>query len=235
MKTINTVKYIAGTALAVAISGAAVAAEPTRGFSIEHGAVAEKGAVSIDVNNNLSGTSAGVRAGFGMAEVVIDSGQVGGQGNLTGTDAIVKIALPALQGLSELKHSWSAFGGVSVYDNDTPAKYTNLSAGVAFSAEVDALSFTVAPALIIDDTFPDTETYLNIGMGAYFDLGETSFGNFKPGVEVGVSTLDGADTMVNLGVRWGINERVNVDLVPFQVGGTDVLSLPGQIRVNASF
>ncbi len=236
MKKVNAVKYFAGTALAVAISSAAVA-EPTRGFSIEQGAVAEKGAVSVDINNNLNGTSAGIRAGFGKAEIVVNSGQVGGgsvAGGLSGTDAILKFALPNLEGLSELKHSWSAFGGWSYYDDET-TDYLNLSAGIAFTIEVDALSFTVTPTLVIDDTFPDTETYLNLGMGAYFDLGETSFGSFKPGAEVIVSTLSGMDTILNLGVRWGLNERVNLDLVPVQIGGTDTLSLPGQIRLNAAF
>jgi|SRR5690554_1518242 len=256
MKTVNAVKYFAGTALAVAISSAAVA-EPTRGFSIEHGTIAEKGAVSVDLNNNLNGTSAGVRAGFGKFEFVLNSGHVGGNqgpsfdaddlggfldpddiddlgdfGDMQGTDAIVKVALPSLEGLSELKHSWAVFGGLSMYDDEV-SKYTNISAGLAFTAEIDALSFTVTPTLVIDDTID--KTYLNIGMGAYFDLGETAYGSFKPGAEVIISTLSDADTVLNLGVRWGLNERVNLDLVPLQFGGQDVLSLPGQIRLNAAF
>ena len=229
MKEINAVKYFAGTALAVAISSAAVA-EPTRGFTIEHGTLAEKGSVSIDVQRNLNNTQAGLRAGFEKFEVVVNSGQVG---SATGTDAIVKVGLPALEGLSELDHGWAVIGGVSMYDQDDGNDYFNLSAGVAFTAAVDSLSFTVTPMLIVDDA--RDETYLNIGAGAYYSFGETEYGTFKPGVEVQVSTLDGSDTLLNLGVRWGINERVNVDLVPFQVGGTDTLSIPGQIRVNAAF
>lgn len=241
MKTVNAVKYFAGTALAVAISSAAVA-EPTRGFSIEQGAVAEKGAVSVDIRNGLNETKAGIRAGFGKAEFIVNSGQVGSG---TGTDAIVKFGLPNLDGLSELKHGWAVFGGVSMYDDEktvddgfgnkqkSGSKYFNFSAGIAFTAEVDALSFTLTPSLIIDDLAD--KTYLNIGMGAYFDLGETSYGSFKPGAEVIVSTLTGADTILNLGVRWGLNERVNLDLVPVQIGDRDTLSLPGQIRLNASF
>ncbi len=229
MKEINAVKYFAGTALAVAISSAAVA-EPTRGFSIEHGTIAEKGAVSVELADGVNGFGAGVRAGMEKFEVVVNSGQVGSG---TGTDAIVKVGLPALEGLSELDHGWAVIGGVSMYDQDDGNDYFNLSAGVAFTAAVDSLSFTVTPMLIVDDAID--ETYLNIGAGAYYSFGETEYGTFKPGVEVGVSTLDGTDTLLNLGVRWGINERVNVDLVPFQVGGTDTLSIPGQIRVNAAF
>lgn len=256
MKKVNAVKYLAGTALAVAVSSAAVA-EPTRGFSIEHGTVAQKGTVSVDLNNNLNGTSAGVRAGFGKFEFVLNSGHVGGNqspsfdaddfggfldpddiddlgdfGGMQGTDAIVKVALPSLEGLSELKHSWAVFGGWSMYD-DEASKYTNLSAGVAFTAEVDALSFTVTPSLVIDDIID--KTYLNIGAGVYFDLGDTAYGSFKPGAEIVVSSLSGADTLLNLGVRWGLNERVNLDLIPLQFGGQDILSLPGQFRLNASF
>src|SRR5690554_386606 len=228
MKEINAVKYFAGAALAVAISSAAVA-EPTRGFSIEHGTIAEKGAVSVELADGVNGFGAGVRAGMEKFEVVVNSGQVG---SAASTDAIIKFALPNIDGLSELKHSWSAFGGWSYYDNEV-IDYLNLSAGIAFTAEVDALSFTITPALVVDDAID--ETYLNIGMGAYFDLGETAYGSFKPGAEVIVSTLSDMDTILNLGVRWGINERVNVDLVPVQIGNQDTLSLPGQIRLNASF
>src|SRR5690554_6337773 len=241
MKTVNAVKYFAGTALAVAISSAAVA-EPTRGFSIEHGTIAEKGAVSVELADGVNGFGAGVRAGMEKFEVVVNSGQVGSG---TGTDAIVKFGLPNLDGLSELKHGWAVFGGVSMYDDEETVddgfgnkqksgyKYFNFSAGIAFTAEVDALSFTLTPTLIVDDA--EDETYLTFGAGAYFDLGETSFGSFKPGAEVIVSTLSGKDTILNLGVRWGINERVNVDLVPVQIGNRDTLSLPGQIRLNAAF
>lgn len=63
MKKVNAVKYFAGTALAVAISSAAVA-EPTRGFSIEHGTIAEKGAVSVELEDGVNGFGAGVRAGM---------------------------------------------------------------------------------------------------------------------------------------------------------------------------
>src|SRR5690554_7354441 len=74
MKEINAVKYFAGAALAVSISSAAVA-EPTRGFTIEHGTLAEKGSVSIDVQRNLNNTQAGLRAGFEKFEVILNSGR----------------------------------------------------------------------------------------------------------------------------------------------------------------
>lgn len=238
MKTVNAVKYFAGAALAVAISSAAIA-EPTRGFSIEHGTIAEKGAVSVELADGVNDLEAGVRAGFGNAEFVLNSGQVG---EASSTDAIVKFGLPNLDGLSELNHAWSVFGGVSMYDDEekkngvkTGGKYFNLSAGIAATAEIDAFSFTLTSALVVDDSYADTETYLTFGAGAYFDFGETAYGSFKPGAEVVVSTLSDIDTTLNLGVRWGINERVNVDIVPFQVGGTDTLSIPGQFRLNASF
>lgn len=241
MKQINAVKYFAGAALAVAVSSAAVA-EPTRGFSIEHGTVAEKEAVSVELADGVNDLSAGLRAGFGNAELVINSGQVG-LGDKT--DAIIKVGLPALDGLSELNHSWAVFGGWSVYKKEVSKnnkeKYNSFTAGVAFSAEVEGLSFTVTPTLIVDGAVQDkndvqeTDTYLNIGMGAYFDLGETAYGSFKPGAEVVATTLSGADTMLNIGVRWGINDRVNVDLVPLQFGNADILSLPGQFRLSASF
>src|SRR5690554_3558865 len=152
MKEINAVKYFAGAALAVAISSAAVA-EPTRGFSIEHGTIAEKGAVSVELADGVNGFGAGVRAGMEKFEVVVNSGQVGSG---TGTDAIVKFGLPALEGLSELDHGWAVIGGVSMYDQDDGNDYFNLSAGVAFTAAVVSLSFIVIPALLVNDSFDVT-------------------------------------------------------------------------------
>src|SRR5690554_1876066 len=180
MKEINAVKYFAGTALAVAISSAAVA-EPTRGFSIEHGTIAEKGAVSVELADGVNGFGAGVRAGMEKFEVVVNSGQLdtGLAGATAGTDALVKVGLPALEGLSELDHGWAVIGGVSMYDQDDGNDYFNLTAGVAFTAAVDSLSFTVTPALVVNDALD--ETYLNIGAGAYYSFGETEYGTFKPG------------------------------------------------------
>src|SRR5690554_1898305 len=114
MKTVNAVKYFAGTALAVAISSAAVA-EPTRGFSIEHGTIADNGDVRVEPADGDVGCGAGVRAGMEKFEVVVSGGRVGPG---TGTDAIVKVGLPSVDGLAGLKHGWAVLRGVSMYDDE---------------------------------------------------------------------------------------------------------------------
>ena len=229
------VQLAAGTTLALAIAATA-SAEPTRGFVIEHGNVATNGSLSIDLQSQLE--RAGVRVGLDFGEVILNSGRVDTnklKGN--GNDVLVKVALPQLSGLSELKHSWAVYGGLSYYDNDSPATdaddYFNFVAGVAFTGEIEQFSFTIAPELLVDDVI--NETYANLNLGAYFDLGETRYGTFKPGVEVVIPTLSELDTGVALGVKWGINERVSVDVVPFTFGDSDVVSLPGQLRLNAKF
>lgn len=224
---------IASASMAMAVSTTTFADEPTRGFALEQGTVAKQGTVSVDVNDNFK--RGGIRIGLDVGELVLNSGKMdvaGFEGN--GTDAIFKYALPTLEGLSELKHSWAVYGGLSYLDDDaSDTKYTNFMAGVAFTGEVEKLSFTVAPELIVNDLID--ETYVDINLGAYFDLGQTKYGTFKPGAEIVASTLSGKDTEVYLGVKWGIKDNVNLDIIPVSLGNNDVTSLPGQLRLNISF
>lgn len=219
---------VAGASLLFAASSAVMADEPTRGFALEHGTIAEKGTVSADVTENLD--SGSIRVGLGFGELVFNSNKVG---TATGSDAIFKFGLPALDGLSELKHSWAVYGGVSYLDLDNDEDYFNLMAGVAFTGEIEQFSFTVAPELIVDDAID--ETYLDLNLGAYFELAKTEYGTFKPGAELVVSSLSGKDTELYLGLKWGIKENVNLDIIPVALGNGDEKGLPGYLRLNIQF
>ncbi|MFY9179715.1 MAG: hypothetical protein WAO12_08045 [Venatoribacter sp.] len=237
-------KILLSSAIALTVAGT-VTAEPTRGFWIEQGSVAEKGAASVDLSLNGEYYSGAARLGLGKAELVLGTSK---SDNADHSEAVLKLGMPALQQLSELNHSWSVYGGFSVasFDRDAPNKdahHANFIGGAAFTGKIDALEFTVAPELVVninnkkdsrayDD---ESDTYLNIGLGGYFDLGQTEYGRFKPGAELLVTTQDGVDNMFIAGVRWEFNERLTLDVLPVKIGNDDDLSLPGQLRLNAKF
>lgn len=231
------------SALSVAVSSA-MADGLTRGFYIEQGAVADKGVASVDLGIHGGYYSGAARLGFGKAELLLGNEKTD---NTITTDAIVKFGMPAIKGLSEMKHSWAIYGGLSAATFDSgaakDARHMNLIAGVAFTGQIDALEFTAAPELIVNTNNQDdsgayaneSEVYVNVGLGGYFNLGKTQYGSFKPGAEVLVTTQDGADSVFGAGVRWEFNDRVTIDALPVQIGNGDELSLPGQLRLNAKF
>ena len=234
---------LAISALSLAVSSAAMADGLTRGFVIEQGGVAEKGAASVDLGVNGGYYSGAARLGLGKAELILDTEKTDSAQH---TEATLKFGMPAFQGLSELKHSWAVYGGWSVASFDAvadDARHVNFIAGAAFTGYVDALEFTLAPELVVNvnnnkdsGVYNDkSDTYLNIGLGGYFDLGQTEYGRFKPGAELLITTQDGADSMFVAGVRWEFNERLTLDVLPVQIGNGDDLSLPGQLRLNAKF
>lgn len=202
-----------------AVTTGAIAAEPTRGFSFEHGKTAESGTASIDFTNNV----AGARMGVAGHELIVNSSSVGSG---TNSDAVFKFAIGDISGLA-------VYAGLAYYDNDS-SDYLNFKVGMAYSAAVgDGIELAVAPEFVVDDVLSDE--YFNVGLGAYFAVADTSAGKFKLGAEVLVTSLDDVDPVVQLGVRWGFNDRINVDLVPLQFGDTDTFGVPGQVRINALF
>lgn len=222
------VRAAAGCVLAAA-SVAAVAAEPSRGFMVERGNVAENGVASIDLASSGAYSSGAVRLGLPTGELILNSQKAG---DLTTTEGVFKYALPSFEGLSELQHNSAIYGGLSIVDLGG-VSYNNLMLGAAFSANVESLTFSVSPELVVDDLADDT--YLNLGLGAYVNLPETSYGRFQPGAELGVSTADDASTTLSLGARWMYNERLTLDVVMFSFGDDTNVALPGLLRINARF
>lgn len=219
---------IAGCVLAAA-SVTAVASEPSRGFMIERGNVAENGVASVDLVTSAAFSAGAVRLGLPTGELILNSQKTG---EITTTDGVFKYALPSFDGLSELQHNSAIYGGLSIVDLGGES-YNNFMLGAAFSAHVESLIFSVAPELVIDDLADDT--YFNLGLGAYVNLPETSYGRFQPGAELGVSTADNTSTTLSLGARWMYNERLTLDVVMFSFGGGTNVALPGLLRINARF
>ncbi len=232
------------SALSVAVSSVAVAGDLSRGFLIEQGNVAKQGTASVDLGVNGGYFSGAARLGLGKAEVVLGEEK---SDSANKSEVLVKLGMPAFQGLSEMKHGWAIYGGLSAASFDSgaakDARHLNLIAGVAFTGQIDALEFTAAPELVINTNNQDdsgayaneSEVYVNLGLGGYFNLGKTQYGSFKPGAEVLVTTQDGADSLFGAGVRWEFNDRVTIDALPVLIGGNDELALPGQLRLNAKF
>jgi hypothetical protein len=227
---------LVASALSVAVSSVAVAGDLSRGFLIEQGNVAKQGTASVDLGVNGGYFSGAARLGLGKAEVVLGEEK---SDSANKSEVLVKLGMPAFQGLSEMKHGWAIYGGLSAASFDSgaakDARHLNLIAGVAFTGQIDALEFTAAPELVINTYANESEVYVNLGLGGYFNLGKTQYGSFKPGAEVLVTTQDGADSLFGAGVRWEFNDRVTIDALPVVIGGSDELALPGQLRLNAKF
>ncbi|MBE0483965.1 MAG: hypothetical protein IBX52_10755 [Bacterioplanes sp.] len=221
-------RLVAASVLTAA-SVTAVASEPSRGFMVERGNVAENGVASIDLASSGAYSSGAVRLGLPTGELILNSQKAG---DLTTTEGVFKYALPSFEGLSELQHNSAIYGGLSIVDLGG-VSYNNLMLGAAFSANVESLTFSVSPELVVDDLADDT--YLNLGLGAYVNLPETSYGRFQPGAELGVSTADDASTTLSLGARWMYNERLTLDVVMFRFGDDTNVTLPGLLRINARF
>ena len=227
----NITKILTGMTLAAAVAAPAMAQQPTRGFMVERAGVAAQGEASVDLSTGGDYSSGGVRLGLGNSELILNSNKVDTVG--VNSEAVFKLGLAPLSGLSEMKHGLAVYGGLSVLDVDGGVSYNNFMIGAAFTADMNSLLLSIAPEFIIDD-FND-DNYLEVGLSAHLKMAKTQYGTFQPGVEVIASTADGADTIVGAGVRWEYNDRLTLDIVPLQFGGADVISLPGQMRLNARF
>ncbi|QQD22424.1 hypothetical protein GJQ54_11905 [Oceanospirillaceae bacterium ASx5O] len=229
----NIAKILTGMTLAAAVAVPVTAQEPTRGFMVERAGVAAQGDASVDLFTGGGYSGGAVRLGLGNSELILNSEKAGnGSSN---SEAVFKLGLPALQGLSELKHSLAVYGGIAVIDEDITAgqSYSNFMIGAAFTADMNGLLLSIAPEFIIDDAADDN--YLDVGLSAHLKMAKGQYGTFQPGVEVIATTADNKDTLFGAGVRWEYNDRLTLDVVPFLFGGTDTISLPGQMRVNARF
>src|SRR5690606_34349697 len=185
---------------AAAVAAPAVAQQPTRGFLIERAGVAAQGEASVDLSTGGDYSSGGVRLGLGKSELILNSEKAGnGSSN---SEAVFKLGLSSLQGLSELKHSLAVYGGIAVIDEDITAgqSYSNFMIGAAFTADMNGLLLSISPEFIIDDVANDN--YLDVALSAHLKMAKGQYGTFQPGVEVSATTADNKDTLFGAGVRW---------------------------------
>ena len=233
--------------------------EPTRGFYIEHGEVApaRKASVELQTGRDIGGAhetnmGGGIRLGLSGGELLINSGL----GDYDQNELMLKWGLPAMSGGSTV--NWAVLGGIShmdAEDDQNPNnefEQTNLKAGVAFTIRADAGVFTIAPMLVYADgeTRPAggpaneeiDDTFLELGLGAYVGLVDTSAGKFSIGAEAIITTQDEVygsnddkDNTFALGLKWAYSERVHIDIVPLVHTNDEMLGIPGLVRLNMAF
>lgn len=212
--------------------------EPTRGFFLEHGTVAGAGQASVDLHSGSGNINSGggIRLGLSGGELIINSG-------LNGYDedsALLKWSLPRQNsdGTEQTPIQWSALGGIGYSKFDTNAgsiTQKHLRLGVSATIKADAGMFTASPKIVYVDYDVDNDTFFELDLGAYVGIIETEAGLFSVGAEALVSTADGADTTIALGGRWLYNERINLDIVPFVFSNSDLIGIPGLVRLNIAF
>lgn len=213
--------------------------EPTRGFFVEHAMVAPVGQASVELYNgdDVFGSGGSIRLGVPKAEVIISNDVLVPDTN----EVLVKwamndFAVSAKESTQSIK--WSLLGGLGHQDVDTgllEGKQTNLKLGVIASTDIDAVTFSIAPKFVFADGDIRDDTFLNIDVGAYIGIVDTQAGLFSFGFESIVSTEDDVDNLFFLGGRWAYNNHLNIDVVPFAFGGSDLIGVPGLVRINAAF
>ena len=244
---------VIATASASLFAGSAMAQQqsynvPTRGFTRERGGIVEEGSAQVDLAtgigamgnvNQLGGTSGGIRLGTPGSEVIINQSNMSGA-NGTNTDMFVKFGMQPLA-LNDNNINWNVYGGVFYIDIDPDGQgqgtdYLNLGAGAAFTMDIDALKLNVNPQLVLDDTTPDRDTRFEFGFGAHYQLPDTDFGRFSPGIEYTVISADAQDdNLLTAGTRWAFNDRISMDFMVYADAGATAFGIPGFVRLNAAF
>lgn len=215
--------------------------EPTRGFFLEHGTVAASGQASVELHtgstsNDSRNTGGGIRLGLPNAELILNSGLNSYDEN----SALLKWGLPRenAEGTQKTPIHWSLLAGLGHTDIDSDAgdsTQTSLKLGISASIKADAGLFTASPKLVYADNDVDDDTFFELDLGAYVGIIETEAGLFSVGAEALITTADDRDTTIALGTRWLYNERINLDIVPFVFSDSDLVGVPGLVRLNIAF
>lgn len=218
--------------------------EPTRGFFLEHGSVAKQGQASIELNSGSDelNSGGGIRLGLAGSELLLNAGMDGYDEN----SALLKWSLPRqnAEGTESTPIIWSALAGIGHLDIEGESgaedtKITSLTLGIAATVQADAGTFTVSPKLVFSNVDAgaedDTDTFFELDLGAYVGIIETEAGLFSVGAEALITTADDTDNTIALGGRWLYNERINIDLVPIVFSDSDLIGLPGLVRLNVAF
>jgi len=211
--------------------------EPTRGFYVEHGTVADNREASVELHSGTDNIDAGggVRLGLPNAELILNSGLNSYDEN----QVLVKYAMQDLELDDRGAHPfmWSLVGAVSHTDLEddqgvTIVDQTNIKLGAAFTVNADAGTFTLAPRFVYADGKQKDDNFVELDLGAYVGIIDTQVGLFSAGVEALLTTADDTDDTFTFGVRWAYDDKLNVDIVPVVFSDSELLGVPGLVRVN---
>ncbi len=212
---------------------------PSRGFFLEQGRVNSGEQVSIELHSGADSleNGGGIRLGLPQAELILNNGLAFSNGS--SNDASLKWQLPPIKSGEQQTTEpfrWAFITGLSLINfDDSNNDQTSMKLGVAATITADAATFTLAPSLVYSDIADNSDSFLELGFGAYAGLIDTESGLFSIGAELNISTQEDRDTSALLGARWSYNERINIDLIPLMFSNNDMLGLPGVIRLNALF
>ena len=182
--------------------------------------------------------------GLPNAELILNSGFDDNSENNESdtTEALLKWALPRQNkdGTKQTPLNWSVLAGISQIDidgeNDSSEHSTSLLLGLAMTVQADAGLFTATPKVVHKNTKgTDSDTFVELDLGAYVGLIETEAGLFSAGVEANITSEDDTDNSVALGMRWAYNERLTLDFVPVVFSDNDLSGIPGLVRLNVNF
>tara|TARA_R110001592_G_scaffold93168_3_gene270785 strand:+ start:14606 stop:15346 length:741 start_codon:yes stop_codon:yes gene_type:complete len=214
--------------------------EPTRGFFLEHGMVADSGKASAELFTGSGElyTGGGIRLGLSNSEIIFNSGLKGPDNN----QVLLKWSLPrqSSDGKEQTPLIWSGLLGLGhtniESDNNNRFERTDFTLGIAATIKADAGLFTASPKLVHSNgSGVDGDTFVELDLGAYVGIIETDSGLFSVGAEALITTADNTDNTIAVGGRWLYNERINLDIVPFVFSNSDLVGIPGIVRLNIAF
>ncbi len=210
--------------------------EPTRGFFLEHGMVSGSGKASVELHTGSDGLNSGggIRLGLSNAELLINSGL----NDYDENSFFIKWGLPRQNsvGTEKTPLMWSTLLGIGHTNVEDDNEQTSFTFGISATIKADAGLFTASPKLVhANGSNIDSDTFLELDLGAYVGIIETQAGLFSVGAEALITTADDKDNTIALGGRWLYNDRINLDIVPFVFSNNDVFGIPGLVRLNIAF
>ncbi len=193
-----------------------MAGEPTRMFSLEQGATAKQGSISIDLYDSVRNNQQ-IRTGIWGGEAVISQEGIGYK----------HVVMPNL----------AVYGQVAIDTADNAD--SRFLAGSSYTLMLNN-DFAVTGNVELGNAGIDNDVELGIGAGAYFTLPNSGqLNKIKLGGELLLSTADDTEVGIQLGVRWLPRDNITVDLLIYNddVSKTTdgALQTPAGIRATLSF
>ncbi len=198
------------------LSANAVSGEPTRMFSLEQGATAEQGSISIDLYDSVRNNQQ-IRTGIWGGEAVISQRGIGYK----------QVIIPDL----------AVYGQVAIDTADDADSHFFVGSSYTL---MPSDNFAITGNIELGNTGVDNDVELGLGAGAYFTLPNAGkLNKIKLGGEFLFSTADNTGVGIQLGVRWLPRDNITVDLLIYNddVSKTTdgALQTPAGIRATLSF